>query len=368
VRSMYNLLHVDPGFNPDNLLTMRFSLPPGERYNAQRRRVFYDEALTRVGALPGVRVAALTFSPPIGGSNWNTFFIAGDKSVPLRADLPNSANIPVSANYFETLGIRLSQGRLFTSADHAESPFVVVINETLARRMWPGENPIGKRLRQGYPENESPWREVVGVVNDVKLNGVERETPMETYVPIMQESPYSFSMAVRTAGNPLAMTAAVERAIHAVDKDLPISQVRTMDQLLGNAMAQRRLTLTLLVSFAVLALLLAAIGIYGVIAYSVRQRTHELGIRMALGAQARDVLQLVIGQGLRLTFVGIVIGLAGTFALTRWMETLLFGVPPTDKATFGAVAVLLAVVALVACWIPARRAAKVDPMVALRCE
>jgi len=368
VRSMYNLLRVDPGFNPDNLLTMRFNLPPGDQYNAPRRRVFYDEALTRVGALPGVRAAALTYSLPIGGSNWNSVFVAADKPAPPRAELPNSAYIPVSANYFETIGIRLTKGRLFNGADTADSARVVVINETLARRMWPGEDPLGKRLKQGWPEEDAPWREVVGVVNDVKLNGVERETPLETYVPITQEPARSFSLVARAAGNPLAMAAAVERAIHEVDKDLPVSQVRTMDQLMGITLAQRRLTLVLLVSFAALALLLAAIGIYGVISYSVRQRTHELGLRMALGAQAYDVLKLILAQGLKLALIGVAIGLAAAFALTRWMETLLYGVRPADPLTFAAIAVVLTLVALLACWIPARRATKVDPMIALRCD
>ncbi len=366
-RSMYNLLRIDPRFNPESLLTMRFSLS-AESYNLSRRRVFYDECLARVAALPGVRAAALTFSLPIGGSNWNSVFIAGDKPAPPRPDLPSSAYIPVSANYFETMGIRLTKGRLFTKSDGADSPLVVVINETLARRIWPGEDPIGKRVKQGWPESETPWREVVGVVNDVKLNGLERETPLETYVPLTQESPRSFGLAVRTAGDPLAAATAVERAIHSLDKDLPVSQVLTMDQLLGNSLSQRRLTLVLLASFAVLALLLAAIGVYGVIAYSVRQRTNEIGIRMALGAQTGDVLKLILTQGLKLALIGVVIGLAAAFALTRWMETLLFGVRPADPLTFVVIAAVLTLVALLACYIPARRAAKVDPMVALRCE
>jgi len=245
---------------------------------------------------------------------------------------------------------------------------VVVINETLARRIWPGEDPIGKRLKQGWPESQSPWREVVGVVADVKLNGVERDTPMQTYLPLVQEPARSVGLVVRTVGNPLVEGDAVERAIHSIDKDLPVSAIRSMEQLLGISMAQRRLTLTLLLSFAALALLLAGVGIYGVISYSVRQRTHELGIRMALGAQRRDVLKLILTQGLKLALIGVVIGLLTAFALTRWMETLLFNVRPTDPLIFAVIAVVLLLVALFACWLPARRATKVDPMVALRCE
>jgi putative ABC transport system permease protein len=288
--------------------------------------------------------------------------------VPARADLPSSSYHRVSANYFETMSIRLLKGRLLTAADTAESTLVVVINETLARRIWPGEDPVGKRIKQGWPESPTPWREVVGVVNDVKLNGVERDTPMETYLPVMQEPGRNLALAVRTTGSPLAAAAAVEGAIHTVDKDLPVSQVRSMDQLLGNALAQRRLTLVLLASFAALALLLAAIGIYGVIAYSVRQRTHEIGVRIALGARSADVLRLIVGQAMKLVIVSVALGLAGAFALTRWMATLLFNVQPTDPLTFASIAALLTLIALLASWIPARRATKVDPMVALRCE
>src|SRR5262245_985003 len=367
VRSMVRLLGVDPGFNAENLLTMRLTLA-GQTYAAPRRLAFYDECVARISAQPGVRAAALTLSLPIDGSYWNSVFIAADKPVPPRPDLPNSAFAPVSANYFEAMGIRLLKGRGFTSADTGDSTKVVVINETLARRIWPGEDPIGKRLKQGWPESQSPWREVVGVVADVKLNGVERDTPMQTYLPLVQEPARSVGLVVRTVGDPLVEGDAVERAIHSIDKDLPVSAIRSMEQLLGISMAQRRLTLTLLLSFAALALLLAGVGIYGVISYSVRRRTHELGIRMALGAQRRDVLKLILTQGLKLALIGVVIGLLTAFALTRWMETLLFNVRPTDPLTFGVIAFVLLLVALFACWLPARRATKVDPMVALRCE
>jgi putative ABC transport system permease protein len=367
VRSMVRLLNVDPGFNAENLLTMQLTLA-GEVYDEPRRRAFYDECLTRVSALPGVRAAALTLSLPIDGSFWNSWFIAADKPVPPRPDLPDSAFTPVSADYFEAMGIRLLKGRGFTSADTADSAKVAVINETLARRIWPGEDPIGKRLKQGLPEDQRPWREVVGVVADVKLNGLERDTPMQTYLPFVQEPWSQVGVVVRTAGDPLIAANAVERAIHSIDKDLPVSAIRSMEQLLGISMAQRRLTMTLLLSFAALALLLASVGVYGVISYSVRQRTRELGVRMALGAQRRHVLKMILAHGLKLALIGIAIGLLAAFALTRWMETLLFNVRATDPLTFAAIPVVLLLVALVACWIPAWRATKVDPMVALRVE
>jgi putative ABC transport system permease protein len=371
VRSMWNLRHVDPGFKMDNLLTLRLRLE-GEKYNPQASRVFADECLARVRALPGVRSAALTHSLPIDGSNWGGVFTVADKPAPTRADLPESDRLRVSPNYFETMGIQLLRGRFFTAADTPESVPVVVINEALARRIWPHEDPIGKRLKFGLPEDQDeeskPWRAVVGVAGDVKMNGVDQATTLQTYLPYTQLPNQSLGLVVRAERNPAALASAVEQATHAIDKDLPVYSIFTMEQLPGNSLAQRRLTLVLLASLAALALLLAAVGIYGVISYAVRQRTHELGLRMALGAQTRDVLRLILGGGIKLTLIGIGVGLATAFALTRWLESLLFGVRPTDALTFAAIALLLLLVALLACWIPARRATRVDPLVALRHE
>jgi predicted permease len=367
IRSMSNLLHVDLGFDADNLLTMRLNLAEG-KYNPQTMRVFYDECLARVNAVPGVRSAALTRSFPINGSNWGGVFIAADKPVPTRADMPVSDKIRVSPTYFETIGMRLLRGRSFSAADTPESAPVTVINEALARRIWPNEDPIGKRIKPDLPEGDEPWREVIGVVNDVKMDGVDRPAPMQMYL-LYSQMPYEYlGLAVRAERDPATIATAVEKAIRAIDRDIPIYSIFTMDQLLGNSLAQRRLTLILLASFAALALLLAAVGIYGVISYAVRQRSHELGIRIALGAQTRDVLALILKQGLQLALIGIGLGLVAAFALTRWMESLLFGVRPTDAMTFGVIALALLLVALLACWIPARRATKVDPMSALRSE
>jgi putative ABC transport system permease protein len=264
------------------------------------------------------------------------------------------------------------RGRSFSAADTPDSAPVVVINETLARRIWPNEDPIGKRLKFGLPEDQDeeskPWREVVGVAGDVKMNGVDQATTLQTYLPYAQLPNQALGLVVRAERNPAALASAVEQAIHAIDKDLPVYAIFTLEQLLSNSLAERRLTLVLLASLAALALLLAAVGIYGVLSYAVRQRTHELGLRMALGAQARDVLALILKQGVKLTLSGIGVGLAAAFALTRWLESLLFGVRPTDALTFAAIALLLLLVALLACWIPARRATKVDPLIALRTE
>ncbi len=367
IRSMVNLLRVDMGFNSENLLTMRFNLV-GEKYNAATGRVFYDEVLAHMNDLPGVQSAALTNSLPIDGSYWDSIFTVADQPAPSRADLPGTDCVLVSPNYFATMQLKLQRGRLFTSADTATSSPVVIINETLARRMWAGENPIGKRIKLGFPEYQSPWREVIGVVGDVKLNGLEQATSMQSYMPLVQESTPFLGVVVRTSNNPPAVAAAVEQAIHEVDANLAVYAVQTMDQLLGKSLAGRRLTLVLLSGFAVLALVLASLGIYGVIAYSVRQRTQEIGIRLALGAQKKDVLRLFIGQGVKLIALSLAIGLTGAWMLTRWMATLLFNVEPTDPLTFAAMTSLLMVVALFACFVPARRATQVDPLVALKYE
>ncbi|HYP26712.1 MAG TPA: ABC transporter permease [Blastocatellia bacterium] len=371
LRTVSRLMSVDPGFNADNLLTMRFIMA-GEAYTQDRRRNFYNECIQQVEALPGVESAALTMSLPIDGSEWQSIFIAADKPVPERAELPSASFVPISSNFFETLGIRLLKGRVFSEADVSGSPHVVVINESLAKRIWPDEDPIGKRLKQGWPEDKTPWREVVGVVSDVKLNGVNRETPIQAYLPLTQEPARFVALIARTRGNPLAFGTTVEQTIRSLDKELPVYNTRSMDQLMGNSVGLQRLTMVLLSGFAVLALLLAAVGIYGVMSYTVTQRTHEIGIRMAMGARPRDVLMLIVGQGMVLTVIGISIGLAAAFGLARLMSSLLsdllFGVSASDPLSYAMLTAVLSAVALLACYLPARRATRVDPMVALRYE
>jgi putative ABC transport system permease protein len=248
-----------------------------------------------------------------------------------------------------------------------DTPPVTVISESLARRMWPDENPIGKRLRQGNAESQAAWREVVGVVADVKLYGVTVAAPLQVYLPLAQRNSSNVGLVVRTAGDPLALAKTVERTIQAIDKDLPVKS-RTMDQLMGNAMARQKLTLTLLATLALLALLLAGIGIYGVMSYAVTQRQQEIGIRLALGATAHDVVKLVLTQSMKPALLGVALGLASALAVTRLLQGLLYGVAATDPFTFAGVTLLVISVALLACYLPARRAAHVDPLVALRCE
>jgi putative ABC transport system permease protein len=377
MRTLQELTQVDTGIRADHLLTARFVLA-GEQWTAARRRGFYDDLLTRTAALPGVGHAALAYSLPIDGSNWNSIFVVADKPIPERAKLPSAAFTPVSAGYFETMGMRLVRGRLFDRTETPESPRVTVINETLAKRLWPGEDPIGKRLKQGWPETPdrpaqpggafSPWREVVGVVADVKFNGVSSETPMQAYLPLVHDGARSLALVVRSATEPSSIAAAVEAIVRGLDKDLPLFQVRTMEQMLDASIARERMSMLIFGVFAIVALALASVGLYGVVAHGVTERTHEIGVRMALGAESRHVLGLVVRQGLSMAVVGTVIGVAGAFALSRWIQALLFGVTATDPATFAAVVATLLGVAAIACYVPAWRATRVDPTTALRAE
>jgi putative ABC transport system permease protein len=367
MRTLQQLTLVETGFRPDHLLTMRISLS-GDRWNEARLQAFYDDLLARVQALPGVTRAALAYSLPIDGSNWNSIFIVGDKPVPPRTQLPTAAFTPVSSGYFETMGMRLIQGRVFDSSDRPASPTVVVVNETLTRRLWPGEEPIGKRLKQGWPEDQSAWREVIGVVGDVKFEGVAEETPAQVYLPMTQESSQGFAIVVRAAADPGRLSSVVEATVHQLDKDLPLFAVRTMDQMLTESMARQRMATLILAVFAAIALTLASIGLYGVVSHGVTERTHEIGVRMALGANQRHVLKLVVRQGLSMAAAGIAIGLAGAIALSKTVQALLFGVTATDPLTFAAVVAVLLCVATVACYVPAWRATRVDPTQALRAE
>jgi putative ABC transport system permease protein len=331
-----------------------------------------------VRSTPNVTHAALTFSLPIDGSQWNSIFIVADKPVPPRAALPSAAFTPVSAGYFETMGMRLLNGRVFGETDTPTSPKVAVVNESLAKRLWPGENPVGKRLKQGWPETPdrpttpgayfAPWREVIGVVADVKFNGITADTPMQSYLPLTQEPTRGLALVARTTGDPAAITPSIEAIVRRLDKDLPLFQIRTMDQMLDRSIARQRMSMMIFIVFAVVALTLASVGLYGVVAHGVTERTHEIGVRMALGADARHVLGLVVRQGLSMALVGTAIGVAAAIALSRWIQGLLFGITATDPMTFAAVVATLLAVAFVACYVPAWRATRVDPTTALRAE
>ncbi|MGB7923251.1 MAG: ABC transporter permease [Pyrinomonadaceae bacterium] len=359
------------GLRPESVLTVRTQLVSNRYKEHAQRAAFYDQVLARAKSLPGVDYAGYTTSVPLvwkGGANG--LMLEG------RAEEPgvgwNAIHRQISPNYFQAVGLALRQGRPFTEQDNEGATPVAVINETMARLYWPEENPLGKRFKVAGPPDTNPWLTIVGVVSDVRQMGADAPVKAEMYVPYRQASWNSFyaprDLVLRTSVAPSSLVPAVRQAIYEVDPYQPLSGIRTMDEVLGRETAQRRLGMILLVAFAALALLLAALGIYGVLSYFVVQHTPEIGVRMALGAQPGDVLRLVIMRGMRLALAGVAIGLGGAFALTRLMKSLLFEVNATDPLTFGLIALLLTLVALLACLVPARRATKVDPIIALRYE
>ena len=370
-RTMLSLNAVDPGFRVDHLLTARVMLSGDAWNNPDKRVAFHQSLIQRVRGVPGVTRAALTLSLPIEGSNWGSIFIVRDKPVPPRAELPAAAWVPVSAGYFETMEIALRGGRTFDERDGVGAARVLIVNETMARRLWPGENAVGKFVKQGWPEtpeSEAPWREVVGIVDDVKLEGVDQETPMQAFLPLPQNPARSVAIVARTSSDPESLARPVEAAVQELEKELPVTRVLPMTRLMQDAVARQRLSTVLLAVFALVAIVLAAVGLYGVVAHNVTERTREIGVRMALGAKRSEVLKLFVMHGLATAAVGTVCGLAGAYLLSRWLETLLFGVKATDPLTFGAVAIVLLMVAVTACYIPARRATRIDPLIALRSE
>lgn len=367
LRSLSNASSIDPGFDADNLLVMAMDLQL-QGYNETTGRSFSNQLLDRVRALPGVESASITDALPLGlDSARRGISIEGYTAQPGESTEVNSAY--VTPGYFETLRIPVMQGRAFDGQDRVGAPGAVMINEAFARRYWPGQDALGKRIQRGSGNNNnSPFLEVVGVVKDGKYATLGEEATPFFYLNLAQDYLSAPTLIVRTSGNPLTQLASVRNEIAGLDKSLPLFDVKTMRQHLGLALLPARLAGSVLGVFGLVALILAASGIYGVMAYSVAQRTREIGIRMALGARAVDVLKLVVRQGMTLVVIGVVIGLTGAVALTRMMTSLLYGVGATDPVTFIGVSALLASVALLACYLPARRATKVDPLVALRYE
>jgi len=368
IKSFLRLQQVNLGFNPDRLLTMRVDLAGSKYREGPKAVAFYQQLLGRVATLPGVQaVGAISDIFLSSTPNSANFSIEGRPEVPPAQRIETPID-QVSANYFQVMGTPLLKGRLFDEHDANEAPRVAIINDTFARRFFPDEDPLGKRFKFGGVNSQAPWMTIVGVVADVRRTGFDAEVRCETFLPLAQSPSRSMTLVLRTAADPLSLAKSARAAVWAIDKDQPVYSLRTMEQLLREMIAQRRLNMLLLGIFSVISLVLAAVGIYAIISYSVTERTHEIGIRLTLGAERRDILRLVVGQGMLLALLGVAIGLAAAFALTRLMSSLLYGVSATDPVTFGGISLLLVLIALVASYIPARRAMRVDPMVALRYE
>ena len=366
-RSFLSLLKTDPGFNPDHLLTMNLVLPSAKYKDDPARAAFYNDLILRVKTQPGVESAALVNYIPLGGSNSSDAYLIEGQPEPQPGQENDGRYRVATPDYFHTMGISITRGRAFTEQDKAGALPVVMINEAFVRKHWPNENPIGKRIRFYGPLDRAPWMEVVGVIEDVKHDLNLPVTP-EFYLPHAQDPWNSMVLVARTSVDPASLAGALRQQVWAIDKDQPVFDVRTMQEVRSGSVVLYSFSSVMLGIFAVVALVLAAIGIYGVMAFAVTQRTQEIGIRMALGARTADVLKLVVKHGMKLALLGIVIGLAGSWALTRFIAKLLVGVQPTDLLTFSVVSLCLLVAAFIACYLPARRATKVDPLVALRYE
>jgi putative ABC transport system permease protein len=367
IASYLRLLRTDPGFNPHNLLTLDFDLP-SPPYTADRSLTFYKELLSRLDGLPGVESAVASWPVPLaGGDPFSGFDIEGRAFPP--GNTPGARVHIVSAGYFHTLGIGVREGRDFTARDDMASPQVVIVDETFADTFFPNEEVIGKRIRPSLSmQDQPPWREIVGVVAKTKVGAIVEGFQPQYYISYAQLPGPQPAVVVRTKIDPLSVASPVRSAIASLDKDIPVYDVKSFDELFSASSARERFNAFLFSLFAGLALVLAAIGIYGVVAYSVSQTTHEIGIRLALGAQPADVLRLSVWGGLKYVAVGLAIGLVGALALTRLISSMLYGIRSTDPLTFTLVSLVLTSVALLASYIPARRATKVDPMVALRYE
>ncbi|MGI8957888.1 MAG: ABC transporter permease [Chthoniobacterales bacterium] len=369
INSFFHLRNLDPGFATDHLLTVKIALPETKYPSKEQRSDFFREVIRRIKTLPGIESAAIANNLPCAYN--------GD-SVPIgiegRVDPPPDQRPDVllrvtGPDYFKTMKFPLLKGRTFTDDDRTDTRYVVVISEQTANRFWPAENPIGKRLKPGDATSDGPWREVIGVVRDVRQNDFAAAPKLQMYLSYQQVRDFPpNALVLRTKVDPLSLAPLIRNAIWEVDKDQPVSDVRTMDEIVSAAAARQRFSMLLLAVFAIVALLLAAIGIYGVMSYSVAQRTKEIGLRMALGAQRGDILRMTVGQGLKLVGIGLLLGLAIAVVLTRVMSSLLFGISATDPLTFVSISLVLLAVAVSASYIPALRATRIDPMVALRVQ
>jgi putative ABC transport system permease protein len=377
VRSFLRIEAIDPGFNPQHLLMTTVSVAGNSQYVGARREALYRQIVDQVKALPGVQSAGMINHPPMAVDVWSTGFSVEGQPLPRPGEGPNAVFRVSRPGYLQTMSIPLLQGRDFTDRDILHAPEVVIVNEKLAKAFWPNGDAVGKRMTLDDPRKNPLWLTVVGVIRNVKQWEWTGEPDYEFYLAFAQNQPFyesaqpwfsAMTLVVRTSGEPLGLSKAVQNTVWSIDKNLPLSHVQTYEQIIAGSVWQERFNLLLVGLFAALALVLAAVGIYGVMAYSVTERTHEIGIRMALGAKQGDVLRLVVREGMALAAIGAGIGLVGAFALTRFLSGLLYEVKADDPVVFAAVPLLFAVVALLASYIPARRATRVDPMIALRWE
>jgi len=364
LKSLWKLVTTDPGFEARRVLTVQMVIPYYKYHNENLMNSYRDELVRRVAAIPGVQAVGAGKTMPLAGGGEPYQFTIRNSGRGVIQAVPEGGVYIVTPGYFKALGIPIVAGRVFNERDFKEHRYGMLINRSLAQKYWPGEDPVGKYL---YLSRNNRL-EVLGVVGDVHNEGLNSQPKPAIYVPMDLMSRIKFDLFIRTAGNPLAVAGSVRRVIHQVEPEQPIQQMAPLEQVVYESIAQPRFFAVVMAFFGAMALLLSAIGVFAVLSYSVRQRTHEIGIRMALGAEKRDVLGMVVGQGIRLALIGVAIGIVGALALTRFLSSLLYGVTPTDPLTFAAVSLVLIAVALLSCYLPARRAAKVDPMVALRYE
>jgi putative ABC transport system permease protein len=364
IRSFDKLLRVDVGFKPERLLSLEYRLPRTKYKEPASQWNFHQRVVEQIQQVPGVQSVSLVRGLPFSGNGATVPIILPDREIPRQGMEPEVMVNAIMPNYFETVGIPFFKGRLFGNQDQANTPTVVIINQTMAHRFWPNQDPLGKQIKF----QDGSAASIVGVVGDAKHYWLEEESKPQMYAAYSQEPGLFATVLIRTTVEPLSLTEPVRQAIWKVDADQPMWKIRTVEFLVNRSTADRKFLLALMGIFATLALVLTMIGLYGVISYLVNQRTQEIGIRMALGAQMRDILQLVLKQGMVLVLTGVALGLTAAWLLTRLMSRLLYQVSATDPLTFAAIALLLTVVALLACYIPARRATKVDPLVALRYE
>ena len=378
VRSFLALQAVDPGFVPRGVLTLRVSVSGTPESSSARRTAFYRAVLERLRNLPGVESASAINHLPLAGDIWGWPFRIDGRPVPPPGDAPTAAYRVVLPGYFRTMGLPLLAGRDFTDQDRRDAPGVVIVNQFTAARHWPGENPIGRRITLEDDADGKPvWQTIVGITKNAVQDQWAIPPEEEVYRPFLQMAPYMdapgpqyayLSFVVRTSGDPADLRAAAREQVRVLDANVPVSEVVTMTDVVAQSNSRPRFYLLLLVTFAAVAVVLAAVGIYGVMSYSVSRRTQEIGVRIALGAGRGEVVGMIVREGLAMAAAGSAVGLAGSFALTRLMARILYGVGPTDAVTFVAVPVLLALVAIAASWVPARRAVRIDPIAALRNE